>query len=164
MTCLLLLKANKSWLSSLWGCFVLCKDTTYKVFYKGDKCNVHRSASLGIQDQTFSIWCSFFLYLCYRMWWWSGSKLCFSKSSPFIQRFGIKAHIGFKESMKFYSKHSGRTEQTGICVKSNSGHMRKDAQGPHLFFGAIFMGFRGRSWGAVECYTGEFLFQLTGLD
>ena len=93
-----------------------------------------------------------------------GPSYVFPKSSPFIQRFGIKAHIGFKESMKFYSKHSGRTEQTEICVKSNSGHMRKDAQGPQLFFGASFIGFRERSWGAVECYTGEFLFQLTGLD
>lgn len=78
-----------------------------------------------------------------------GLSHVFPKSSPFIQRFGIKAHTDFKESVKFYSKHSGSTEQTGICVKSNSSHMTKGAQGPQLLFGAIFMEFRRRSWGAV---------------
>lgn len=83
---------------------------------------------------------------------------------PFIQRFGVKAHIGFKEALKLFSKHSNSTEQTGIYVKSNSAHMRKGVQETQHLLGATFMGYRRRGWGAVGCDMGGSSFQLTGLD
>ena len=114
----------------------------------------YRSASLGFQEITSSIWCGFFLYLCCSIWWWSESKPNVSKILPFNSKTYLKAHTDYKEALKLFSKRSDSKEQTGICVKSNSDHMRKGAQGPQLLFGATFMEFRRRSWGVVGVWHG----------